>query len=142
MLRIHIPAQLRREVVARARACCEYCLIHQDDAATTHQVDHVMAVKHGGQTINENLALACQLCNRYKGSDLTTLDRESGEIVSLFNPRRHVWNEHFSLSNARIVGLTPTGRATIELLQMNAEARLLDRQELVGIGRYPPQQSA
>jgi HNH endonuclease len=138
--RVHIPTEIRRQVIARAHECCEYCLIHQDDAATAHQVDHVIALKHGGQTNLANLALACQLCNRYKGSDLTTLDRDSRELVPLFNPRLQRWNEHFELASAQIIGLTPTGRATIELLQINDEARLLDRQELIVAGRYPPTQ--
>jgi hypothetical protein len=115
-------------------------LIHQGDAATAHQIDHVIALKHGGQTSLANLALACQLCNRYKGSDLTTLDHDSRGLVPLFNPRLQRWDEHFELASARLMGPTPTGRATIELLQINDEARLLDRQELIVAGRYPPTQ--
>ncbi len=87
MPRTHVPAALRRLVVERAHECCEYCLLHQADAESHHQLDHLIAIKHGGQPVGENLALACQLCNRYKGSDLAAFDPASGEIVPLFNPR-------------------------------------------------------
>jgi hypothetical protein len=133
----YIPAELRRLVIERANNCCEYCLIHQDDCSATLQVDHILALKHGGQTISENLALACQLCNRYKGSDFATIDRATGEVVFLFNPRTQIWSEHFQLSGAGIVGLTQIGRATVILLQMNDEARIEDRQDLIDAGRYP-----
>ena len=61
-------AAIRRQVVERARGCCESCLVHQDFVASTHQVDHVTAEKHGGETTIDNLALSCTLCNRRKGS--------------------------------------------------------------------------
>ena len=137
MPRTHIPIELRRLVVERAHECCEYCLLHQDDAESPHQVDHLIAIEHSGQTISENLALACQLCNRYKGSDLATIDPAEGKIVPLFNPRTQIWSEHFELAGAQILGLTSTGRATVELLRLNDEARLLDRQALIDAGRYP-----
>lgn len=136
----HIPAEMRRLVTERANNCCEYCLIHQDDVSTSHQVDHLIALKHSGRTVSENLALACQLCNRYKGSDFATIDHDTGEVVILFNPRTQIWNEHFKLSGAHIVGLTPVGRATVILLQINDKARVEDRRELIDIGRYPSSQ--
>jgi 5-methylcytosine-specific restriction endonuclease McrA len=51
-------AELRRQVVERAGNCCEYCLLPQELVASPHQVDHVIAEKHGGQTVIENLALS------------------------------------------------------------------------------------
>jgi 5-methylcytosine-specific restriction endonuclease McrA len=80
-------AEIRRQVVERAGNCCEYCLLHQDLAASTHQVDHVIAEKHGGQTSLDNLALSCMVCNRRKGSDIGSLDPTTGVLVPLFNPR-------------------------------------------------------
>ena len=67
-------AEIRRQVVERARSCCEYCLVHQDFVASTHQVDHVIAETHRGRTTMDNLALSCTLCNRRKGSDITSVD--------------------------------------------------------------------
>jgi len=136
MARVFIPTELRRLVANRAQGRGEYCLVHQDDTETSHHVDHLVAIKHGGATASHNLALACQLCNHYKGSDLTAIDPESGETTPLFNPRTQVWTEHFRLVGAYIDGLSATGRATIQLLRMNDEARLIDRRALLEAGRY------
>jgi 5-methylcytosine-specific restriction endonuclease McrA len=84
MPRVYIPSAIRLEVIERADGQCEFCLLHQDDAETPHQIDHLIAIKHGGRTIAENLALACQLCNRHKGSDLTAIDPEGSAIVPAF----------------------------------------------------------
>lgn len=138
MPRTHVPAELRRLVIARARECCEYCLLHQDDTPFTHQIDHLIAVKHGGQTILINLALACLKCNRNKGSDLSAIDPLDGSIITLFNPRTQLWAEHFALDGARVIGLTPTGRATVQLLRINDRVRLAQRRNLADVGRYPP----
>ena len=132
-----IPAPLRRFVIERARGCCEYCLLHQDDTAFAHHVDHVIALKHGGRTEEENLALACMECNLHKGSDLAAIDPVEKVVVSLFNPRVQRWSEHFTVVNASVVGTTPTGRATAALLRMNESARLLERQRLLTAGLYP-----
>ena len=132
-----ISPSLRQLVIERALGRCEYCLMHQDFSIYSHEVDHIIALKHGGQSIAENLALACLPCNRHKGSDLATFDPISGEIVSLFHPRRQVWAENFILNNARIEGITPQGRATVRLLMLNAPTRLLERQVLITQGRYP-----
>ncbi len=137
MPRVQIPIALRRLVMERANGCCEYCLIHQDDVAATHHLDYVRPRKHGGYTISDNLALACQLCNRYKGADLTAPDPLTDEITLLFNPRTQAWGDHFRLQGVEIVGLTPTGRATVELLRLNQVVRLLDRERLRAAGRYP-----
>ena len=138
MARPHIPNELRRLVIERAGARCEYCLLHQDDRPETHQVDHVIALKHRGQTVADNLALACALCNNAKGSDIASIEPLTGEVTPLFNPRAQNWKDHFQLIGARIVGLTPTGRVTVEMMQLNDEQRLLDRQILMSAGLYPP----
>ncbi len=137
MPRQHIPTRLRRLVTQRAGERCEYCLIHQDDRPETHQLDHVLAVKHGGLTEESNLALACLFCNSSKGPNLSAIDPLNGEIVPLFNPRTQNWNKHFELSGASIVGLTSIGRATVVLLRLNDHERLDYRQNLIEIGRYP-----
>jgi hypothetical protein len=135
--RIFIPDLLRRLVAERAGGRCEYCLLHQDDTPLIHPIDHIIAVKHGGTTINENLALACLECNLNKGSDIATIEPLSGELVQLFNPRQQTWASHFALEGVLIVGLTDCGRATVQLLQLNSPARLAQRQLLYNVGRYP-----
>src|SRR5437870_5717070 len=115
----YIPAGLRRLIIERTQQCCEYCLLDQQDTPATHEIDHVIAGKHGGQTQSENLALACLKCNRLKGSDLTALDPLDGSVVPLFNPRLQVWKENFEIAGVLIRGVTPTGRATVALLRLN-----------------------
>jgi hypothetical protein len=137
MPRPHIPAKLRRLVINRAGGRCEYCLIHQDDRPETHPIDHVIALKHGGRTVKENLALSCVICNSNKGSDLATIDLLSGEIVPLFNPRTQSWDDHFELSGAQIIGRTSIGRATVGLFRLNDDERISYRQSLIDAGRYP-----
>jgi hypothetical protein len=131
-------ADLRRQVEERAHQCCEYCLIPQDLAASRHQVDHVIAEKHGGQTTLDNLALSCTVCNRRKGSDIGSLDPDSGTLIPLFNPRPQPWSDHFQLDGMHIIGLTAAGRTTVTFLQLNAVERLVERAAWIRAGRYPP----
>ena len=90
----------------------------------------VIAVKHGGHRVAENLALCCSLCNRYKGSDIASIDPETGELTPLFHPRVDRWEEHFQVCDGVIVGLTLKGRATARLLRMNRSTRIKERQLL------------
>jgi hypothetical protein len=84
----------------------------------------------------ENLALACFDCNRRKGPNISSVDPNTGEIVQLFNPRRDAWSVHFCLQGALIIGRTPSGRATAELLQFNSPSRIRVREELRKAGQY------
>ena len=133
----YISNQLRQLVTDRARGKCEYCLIHQDFSMYSHEVDHVTAVKHGGLSIEENLVLACLPCNRYKGSDLTSIDPITQQITVLFNPRLHEWDEHFQIDQGYILGKTTIGRTTIFLLKLNESKRLMIRQSLIAQKLYP-----
>ena len=137
MRRVYIPARLRQSVMARADGRYEFCLLHQDDTPFTHQIDHFIPVKHGGQTVSANLVVACLECNRYKGSDIAAFDPVSGDISPLFHPRTQIWTAHFTLQDAWIIGQTPPGRATVVLLRLNSMERLIQRQTLMRIGRYP-----
>ena len=92
-----ISQELRAEVAQRADNRCEYCLIHQDDSGFPHQVDHIVSRKHGGLSTRENLAFACVLCNRHKGSDVASIDPDTGQAILLFHPRRDRWSDHFRL---------------------------------------------
>lgn len=132
-----IPNSLRQQVIDRANSRFEYCLLHQDYSIYTHEVDHIIALKHSGQTIADNLALSCLSCNRHKGSDFATIDPSSGEIIPLFNPRRQVWEEHFAIANGRVDGISPIGEATARLLAFNSPKRILERRLLMQQGCYP-----
>lgn len=132
-----VTPALRALVAARAGHRCEYCLLQEDDAVLPHELDHIIASQHGGQTTLQNLALACWDCNHVKGPNLASVDPLNGEIVILFDPRQDHWAEHFRLDGARIAGLTAKGRATTFLLQFNAPERVRQRTDLQAIGRYP-----
>jgi len=140
MSQTYIPAELRRLVRQRAGERCEYCLILEAMTLAAHEVDHVIAEKHGGRTDEENCALSCALCNAHKGSDLTSVDPETGAIVPLFHPRRDRWADHFWFAGARIEPLTPTGRVTVRLLQFNHPDRVQERGLLLAAGFLPPVQ--
>jgi hypothetical protein len=137
----YIPVALRRLVEERASSRCEFCLLPAELAfLLPHEVDHVIAEKHGGETAEGNLALTCWRCNRHKGTDLASFDPQSGDLTPLFNPRTQRWREHFALSSTALEGLTDVGRTTIRLLQLNAPERLAERQRLLALGRLnlPP----
>lgn len=132
-----IPALLRTRTRDRARGRCEYCLLHEDDAWEPHQPDHILAVKHRGLTAEENLAWTCAICNRHKGSDVASIDDETGRVVRLFHPRRDRWTRHFEQDIGRIIARTAVGRVTEFLLQLNRADRLRVRQTLAAKGLYP-----
>ena len=125
-----IEAGLRELVRLRAGGLCEYCRISERFTLAEHEIDHVIAVKHGGQTVVENLALCCTVCNRFKGSDIASIDSETGQLTPLFHPRVDRWDDHFEFRNGEILGLTASGRVTVRLLRMNRRTRIKERQLL------------
>jgi hypothetical protein len=92
-------------------------------------VEHIVSRQHGGTDDASGLALACDRCNAHKGPNLTSIDPDTRTVVALFSPRRDVWTDHFMVREGEILGLTPTGRATVRLLNMNAPRRVELRQE-------------
>jgi hypothetical protein len=125
---------LVQQIWRRAHHRCEYCRIPYPHYRLPFQVDHIIARQHGGTATLDNLAMACFHCNRFKGSNIAGLDSASGELVRLFHPRTDLWTEHFRFDGARLVGLTPIGRATIHVLAMNADDLLLFRTEILHEG--------
>lgn len=123
-------------VMRRAGLRCEYCLIHEDDAVFSHEVDHIVGRQHGGETIAENLAYACMVCNRFKGANLASIS-STGVLVPLFNPRLDEWKGHFRVNGAVIQPLSTTGEITARLLRLNSAERVVRRGILQQLGRYP-----
>lgn len=133
----YVSTALRRIVAVRADFLCEYCLIHEDDAVFGCEVDHIISEKHGGETDADNLAYACAFCNRTKGSDIGSIVQRTGTLVRFFNPRTDHWAEHFALDDVTIVTLSDIGEITARILDFNNSDRLLERQALRAVDRYP-----
>jgi hypothetical protein len=131
-----VSADLRRKVRERAALRCEYCLIPENVVMFLHEMDHIYAEKHGGDTTVENLCLSCVLCNGFKGTDLSSIDPDTGLIERLFHPRRDRWNDPLLLSHGRIEAITAIGRVTSRLLRFNDEDRIRERLLYIAAGLY------
>src|SRR5881397_2893133 len=125
-----ISAELRQIIADRAKSLCEYCLIAEEDTFYGCEVDHIISLKHDGSSAPDNLAYACALCNRAKGSDVGSVST-SGEFTRFFNPRTDRWTEHFRLEQAMISPLTIVGEVTARILGFNDSARLHEREEMI-----------
>ncbi|MDA0837088.1 MAG: HNH endonuclease signature motif containing protein [Planctomycetota bacterium] len=133
----YIHRSLRELVRERANHLCEYCRLHKDDAILGHQPDHIIALKHGGQTDQTNLAWSCALCNSFKGSDISSIDPVTENLTPLFSPRLDDWNEHFRYEAGSLIPLTPIGRVSERILNFNRSDLVQLRLVLSRIGRYP-----
>jgi hypothetical protein len=136
MVKTYISASIRQTVAERAGQRCEYCLFPQEAAFLAFEVEHIIAEKHGGKTHPDNLALACPYCNRFKGSDLGSIDPQTGRLTPFFNPRAQKWHEHFQFKGDRILPLTPEGRVTVAIMQFNHPDRILERRRLRQAGLH------
>jgi hypothetical protein len=127
----------REYVRQRAKELCEYCRLPDWlPPLEAFHIEHIIARQHGGSDDLDNLAFACHRCNAYKGPNLSGVDPLTDQIVNLFHPRRSVWEDHFRVAGFSVQGLTPVGRATVDLLQMNAPRRVERRTELVLAGWF------
>ena len=133
-----ISPSLRAAVVHRAGNRCEYCRLSQLGQEATFHIDHVAPRASGGPTTIDNLALACVSCSLRKWAKEMATDPDSGEELPLFNPRTHVWAEHFRWDGVRVGALTPTGRVTVATLALNRPLIVAIRQEETARGRHPP----
>jgi hypothetical protein len=101
------------------------------------QIDHVIAQKHRGPTVESNLALSCFWCNAYKGPNIAGIDPKTRQIVPLFNPRTDRWTVHFRWDGPLLVGISAAARATIEVLEINHPVRVALRESLIAEGVFP-----
>ena len=102
----------------------------QASSVLPFEIDHIISEKHGGGATEENLALACCYCNRFKGPNISGVDPITGAIARLYHPRRDKWEEHFFWHGATLVGRNPVGRATVAVLRINAAGHLRLRESL------------
>jgi hypothetical protein len=135
-----ITKQIRERVRDRAGNRCEYCLCHQDYVFGQLQIDHVIPIAKGGTDTEDNLCLACELCNQHKWAKTEDIDPQTGKSVLLFNPRTQHWSQHFAWSEdgVKIIGLTACGRATINALKLNNELAVTVRRNWIRAGWHPP----
>jgi hypothetical protein len=104
------------------------------------EFEHILPLGLDGQTVEENLWLACRRCNEFKGVQTHATDSLTSEQVPLFNPRKQNWSKHFSWSEGgtEIIGLTPVGRATVDALKLNNSFIVVARRLWVSVGWWPP----
>jgi hypothetical protein len=133
-------AARRQMVVARAGGCCEYCRSPESFATHSFALEHIVPRGRGGGDASENLAFSCQGCNNHKYTKVDARDPASGMVVPLFHPRRMRWRDHFAWNDDAtvMIGLTPTGRATVETLHLNRPSVVNLRRVLYQIGEHPP----
>src|SRR5271157_4904243 len=137
-----IPSSVRKAVWARPGELCEYCRSQARFAMQPFSVEHIVPRSQEGPTHLENHALSCQGCNNHKYRKTHASDPVSGQLVLLFHPLKQSWSEHFAWNEdaSLVIGLTPTGRASIEALQLNRPGLVNLRRILFAAGEHPPRQ--
>jgi len=132
------PISLQRLVEARAQGRCEYCRMHQSLQGATFHMEHIHPRSRGGSSELDNLAWCCPSCNLHKADRTEAIDPQNNFSTPLFHPRRDVWSDHFQWEGFEIVGLTPVGRATVALLDLNHPRKRFIRQAEMRFHLFPP----
>ncbi len=134
-----VSEAIRAQVVTQAGGVCEYCRYPEEFNSGRFAVDHILPRVLGGADNLNNLALSCRNCNKRKQDATEAQDPLTEESVPLFHPRRDRWEDHFAWSDdfRHIIGLTPTGRATIARLQTNHSGVVRQREVLHQLGLHP-----
>lgn len=135
-----VSQQLRERIVLQAQNRCGYCLSPQHLVLAKLEIEHIIPKSKGGSDSEENLWLACPLCNRYKADKIEAIDVVTQSLVPLFNPRFQFWYKHFEWLRGGIYigGLTAVGRATVEGLHLNDPTALIVRSYWIEAGWHPP----
>jgi hypothetical protein len=136
-----MAASLRSQIRKRAGDRCEYCRLPQACTILPHEVDHIRSGKLRGPTNLENTAWCCGPCNRAKGPLAAGFDPLTDKQVRLFHPRKDQWSTHFAWDGATLVGKTPIGRTTIDVLRINDADRVEHRRLLIATGQFINDQS-
>lgn len=141
MKRRYISVAVEERVRETARYRCGYCLSPQHLVMARLEIEHIIPIAKGGTNEEANLWLSCPLCNAYKSDKIEALDPITSKVVPLFNPRLQGWVDHFMWSEdgLRIIGQTPTGRATVKLLHLDDDLDAITvRSFWVLAGWHPP----
>lgn len=136
----YVSVTLQQQVREDAGRRCGYCLSSETVTGIPLEIEHIVPESIGGSTGRENLWLACHRCNKFKGNRTDATDPVTQTAAPLFNPRLQTWREHFqwSIDGTQVMGVTPSGRATVEALQMNNEYVVEARRFWVFAGWHPP----
>lgn len=131
---------LKQAVRERAKFCCEYCLAQTEFSADNFSIEHILPRAKGGTSTLQNLAFSCQLCNNHKFTATHAFDPLTASMSPLYHPRTDIWTKHFKWDDdfTEIIGLTPTGRATVLRLNLNRKGLINYRRVLAQVGLHPP----
>lgn len=142
MSKTTIPIRVKRRLAHEARHRCGYCRCSEFHTGVPLEVDHLVPEAAGGSSKESNLWLACIICNKHKGAQTHARDFISNRRVRLFNPRKQAWKDHFEWSKdgVEIIGKTPSGRATVEALQLNRPLALHARRNWIAADPHPPKE--
>ena len=134
----YISKSLKELVVKRAKNSCEYCQMSAKFTYFPFHIEHIVSLKHGGQSIESNLAYSCPICNLNKGSDIGTFVENPNVIIRFYNPRIDIWEDHFCVeSNGLLTAKTLIGRGTIKILNFNHIDSVIERREMIRLGIFP-----
>ncbi len=136
----YVSEAIRRRVAEAAARRCGYCQTQEQIVGYPLHVEHILPIAAGGASDEENLWLACCVCNNAKGTQTRGVDVVTGAEVPLFNPRSQSWSEHFegSPEGTEVIGTSPVGRVTVRALQLNTALRIETRRRWVAVGWHPP----
>ena len=135
-----IPDWFYDRIARDAKFQCGYCRCPQQVLPYRLEIEHLLPTSLGGANDRENLWLSCHRCNKLRSNRLKVSDPLTGEEVSVFNPRRDDWANHFAWEQGGllIVGLTACGRATAATLDLNDRYHLSARAVWIVARVYPP----
>ena len=134
-----ISKALEKKIRQQANHRCGYCLSPQELVSYKLELEHIYPKALGGETVEQNLWLACSGCNGHKAMKTSAVDPLTKRTVKLFNPRQQDWHQHFEFSAdyIEIHGKTTCGRATVASLQMNNIYQKAARTAWVEAGIFP-----
>ncbi|MDP9171314.1 MAG: HNH endonuclease [Acidobacteriota bacterium] len=126
-----IESALRQFVRTRADGFCEYCRIPEQFMLAER------SKARWSDSCRES-RFVLRTLQPVKGSDIASIDAETGQLTPLSHPPRDRWEDHYLFSAGEILALSATGRVTIRLLRMNRPARIKERQLVISASRTKP----
>jgi hypothetical protein len=136
----YVSVKLRRRIRELFEDRCAYCQTAEALMGDIFEIEHIIPRAADGETVFENLCLSCPTCNRYKSDRVSFQQKPSDSKVELFHPQQSVWSNHFRWNDdaTELLGVTPIGQATIDLLRINRQQMIRVRRMWVAIGVHPP----